>query len=343
MPYIIKSSEKLRKPAAEMETKALLYLMNFDSNSDDIHYFVVDFFNDLTGMDNFAVNLYDLQSKGAKNSSPKAIGKELVTLYKNYLSDIDFREYILFLGGVTGALRINDAQNSFDISNIKDTALEKLITGLKEECANKTYIDDSKIKDDLIDDFLKKVLFIVDDKSPAEYVMKIVENHSSIIPDTNVLNAIFNEIRDKQSAKKNVNDVEDITICVPEESLNYFRHLTSSEIKLLTLQRIINRDPVSKNIPQSFIPIYNMCPPESQKELIENCQQAMCRALFNKNQAENFWMLFEDIYVIISNFPNISTSEIYKKINREKLKNCTDLDTHSAQYFVSIIKDGVEE
>lgn len=48
MSYTVKSSEKLRKSGAETETKALLYLMNFRSDSDDIHYFVVDFFNYLT-------------------------------------------------------------------------------------------------------------------------------------------------------------------------------------------------------------------------------------------------------------------------------------------------------
>ena len=61
MSYTVKSSEKLRKSGAETETKALLYLMNFRSDSDDIHYFVVDFFNDLTGMNNMATRLWDVQ------------------------------------------------------------------------------------------------------------------------------------------------------------------------------------------------------------------------------------------------------------------------------------------
>lgn len=83
MSYTVKSSERLRKSGSEAETKALLYLMNFRPDSDDIYYFVVDFFNDLTGMDNMASRLWDVQSKGAHHVSPKAIGKELVTLFKN--------------------------------------------------------------------------------------------------------------------------------------------------------------------------------------------------------------------------------------------------------------------
>lgn len=105
MSYTVKSSERLRKSGSEAETKALLYLMNFRPDSDDIYYFVVDFFNDLTGMDNMASRLWDVQSKGAHHVSPKAIGKELVTLFKNYMSPLTFEAYILFIGSVTGSLR----------------------------------------------------------------------------------------------------------------------------------------------------------------------------------------------------------------------------------------------
>ena len=48
MAYVVKSSERLRPSGADTETKALLYLMNFRQDSNDIYYFLVDFFNDLT-------------------------------------------------------------------------------------------------------------------------------------------------------------------------------------------------------------------------------------------------------------------------------------------------------
>lgn len=70
MSYIVKSSEKTRKSGAETETKALLYLMNLRKDSEEIYYFIVDFFNDLTGMDAFSDKLWDIQSKGAKGNSP---------------------------------------------------------------------------------------------------------------------------------------------------------------------------------------------------------------------------------------------------------------------------------
>lgn len=50
LTYIVKSSERLCPAASETETKALLYLINFREDSEEVYYFVVDFFNDLTGM-----------------------------------------------------------------------------------------------------------------------------------------------------------------------------------------------------------------------------------------------------------------------------------------------------
>lgn len=71
MSYSVKFTERLRKSSTEMKTKALLYLMNFRDDSDKIHYFIVDFFNDLMGMDRSSSTTRDIQSKGDSNVSPK--------------------------------------------------------------------------------------------------------------------------------------------------------------------------------------------------------------------------------------------------------------------------------
>lgn len=342
MSYKIESTERLRKPGAEMETKALLYLMNFREDSDEIHYFVVDFFNDLTGMDRASSKLWDMQSKGASNSSPKSIGKELVTLYKNYLSDLTFNFLILFLGGISNTVRIDDSKNAFGIENIKADALKKVIEGLKEESDAKTYIDSSKITAASINAFLENIIFVIDDKSPSEYVKAIIKDHSHIIPEDKVLNAIFNEIRDEQSSKKNSHVIEGLIISTSDEALNCYRHLTNNEIRLMTLQRIINRDPLAQGLPLSFIPILNQCPPERQKDMIDECQSSLCRALFNKNAAQCFWSIFEQIYFIILNNPTNDLQHLYRKVDSELIKNCPDFDTLSVKYFISVVKDGIQ-
>lgn len=75
MPYTVKSTEKTRKSCSDSETKALLYLMNLRSDSNEVHYFIVDFFNDLTGMDALSEKLWDIQSKASKTNSAKTIGR----------------------------------------------------------------------------------------------------------------------------------------------------------------------------------------------------------------------------------------------------------------------------
>lgn len=340
MPYTVYSTEKLRKSAADFETKALLYLMNFRNDSDEIHYFVIDFLNDLTGMDRYASKMWDLQSKGAKNNSPKQIGKELVTLYKNYISDFEFDFYILFVGGVSTGLRVDDTKLSFGISNVKPSAKNKLILGLKEEAKDKEYVKNSCITDEKIESFLEKVLFVIDNKESIEYVKEIVKGHTKIIPEEKVLQIIFNEIRNKQSEKKNIL-VEGITINTTGEVIEYSKHLTNSEIRLMALERIINWNPLNRNLPTSFVPIYNRWPPESQRTNLDNCQQTLCRALFNKTNADEFWQLFERIYEIIISTPTKSINEIYDDIDIDlKEANC-DFDIISLKYYISVIKDGI--
>ena len=343
MSYIVRSSEKTRKSGAETETKALLYLMNLRNDSDEIYYFIVDFFNDLTGMDKDSNKLWDLQSKGAQNNSPKSIGKELVTLFKNYLSEFEFADYILFVGSVSNTFRKNVLINVFGLENIKEDAKKKMVEGLRAEAINKSYIEKINITDENILSFLEKVKFVVDDKCPSEYVKAIIKEHPRLIPEDKVLNAIFNEIRDKQSSKKNIQVVEGMVIETKDEALNYFRHITASEVRLLALQRIINRNPIEQGIPNSFMPILNKCPPEKRDNLVEACQTSLSRALFNKNLAEAFWTLLEEVYNNIKEKPLLNVDDIFRLIDNNIKKNAIDFDVLSLKYFIALVKDGIKK
>lgn len=342
MPYTVQSSEKLKKSGSEMETKALLYLMNFKEDSGEIFYFVVDLFNDLTGMNRTARKMWDLQSKAAKNSSPKAIGRELVTLYKNYISDFDFGAYFLFMGGVSVTVRIDVTKNIFGVDNLTAKALQGVIAGLKEECTDKTYIPDDAIDDHKINDFLSKVEFVIDDKTPEEYVRRIIINHPKLIPEDDSLLAIFNEIRDKQSSKKNVCVIENVTLNRADEALDYYRHLTSSEIKLMVLQRLLNRNILELGVPTPFVDIYTKCPVERRQDLLDDCKADCCRALFNNNCADGYWAFFESIYKLIIEEPNRTVTEIYDLVPDEILNACPDFCAMSYKYFIAVVKEGLK-
>lgn len=317
--------------------------MNFFEGSEQIHYFVVDFFNDLTGIDRYSDKLWDAQSKGAKNNSPKAMGKELVTLYKNYMSAFEFNDFILFLGGVSTSVRINAEKNVFDLQNLKKDAIKKVKDGLIEECIGKSYIKPEDIDEDNINRFLEKVTFVVDDKPKSEYVKGIIKVNPLIIPEDYVLEQIFNIIRDTQSSKKNNEKVEGITLSSPEEFIYYNRHLKASEIKMMVLNTLVNRNLMDKGVPRSFIKVYSKIPEHLQKSTLEDCQNDIARMLFNKNNSESFWTLFTDIYKILSIAPSITVDEVYKQIDRKILENIYSLEVLSLKYFISIIKDGMYE
>ena len=65
--------------------------------------------------------------------------------------------------------------------------------------------------------------------------------------------------------------------------------------------------------------------------------------MFNKNSANAFWTLFENIYTIITQNPLFDVQKIYLNISND-IKNATpDFDALSLKYFISVIKDGIQD
>ena len=75
--------------------------MSGREDSYEIYSFAIDFYNDVTGLNVHAEKAWDLQSKGNVAKGSMEIGRELVTLYKNYLSDLTFN-YLIFYGWCSG-------------------------------------------------------------------------------------------------------------------------------------------------------------------------------------------------------------------------------------------------
>ena len=73
--YKITSTEERNEKATDFETKSMLYMMNYYSNADKVEWFVIDFFNDVTGVDSLCSECFDIQSKGVKDISPMQLGE----------------------------------------------------------------------------------------------------------------------------------------------------------------------------------------------------------------------------------------------------------------------------
>lgn len=172
MSYQIVSTEKTVPIASTHETKAMLYLMNFYINRDEMFYFVIDFFNDVTGIDRYGEKAWDVQSKATKGQNAKFLGQNSITLYKNHLAELKFTDYILFVGGVSENALIDKEKKIFNLSNLTEKARTSFFKGVKEEAIKKSYINNEEINDENIKDFMSKVTIIIDDKTKADYIKK---------------------------------------------------------------------------------------------------------------------------------------------------------------------------
>ncbi|MBO4643464.1 MAG: hypothetical protein J5716_02520 [Alphaproteobacteria bacterium] len=339
MPYTVTASERNNESASNQETKALLYLMNFRQDSDDIFYFVIDFFNDVTGVDRAGSCGWDVQAKAHKNLSQSLVGKYLVTLYKNYLSDFNFNSYILFVGGISSSILCNVSLREFGIDNFKNEAKNKIAESLKKEAKQKTYIDDNLVTDENINDFLLKVVFVIADEEKANYIKNFITINPDILPPDTYLNRIFDQIRDIQTSKKNIN-TENITINALCEFVKYKKHITNYEIKMLVLSRLIHKNGIN-NTPTCFWPILEGMGDLEKNEIIEECQDCMARIICDTNNRVAYWDLFEDIYKQVARHPEDTVDYIYGLVNADKINKVQFLNIMSTKFFIALVKDGL--
>lgn len=346
MVYIIRSSEQHAARGNDMETRALLHLLNFRNKNKDIEGFAIDFFNDVTGVDSMALHLYDIQSKASK-SGAKDIGQELVTLFKNYVSEFRdfFVEEILFLGGVREGIFESEELSEFKYADLTPEAQRTIRRSLKDGCIKKTYINDDDVTDANLDGFLDEVIFVVAKDSIEEYIAPLIRGSKSIATPPEDLQAIFNEIRKAQVGIKTRTKVEGIKIKHPYEAYNYCRVLKKSDIVLLVINRLINKNPLEASIPACFVPIYNKLAanaPEDSKDKIEECQHALARQMFASSEATSFWALLDEIVTKIDSDPTASVESIFQSLDPTIPHACKFLDALSVQYFISIVKDGLK-
>ena len=342
MAYIVSSTEKVRGKGADYETKAMLYLMSDREDSFEIYSFAIDFYNDVTGLNAHAEKAWDLQSKGNVAKGPMEIGRELVTLYKNFLSDLTFNYLILFMAGVPDTFRIDNSINTFGVENITDKALKSVRNGLVKEATDKSYIDNDKITDENTDAFLKQVTFVIDDKTKAEYIKHILSLNPKFIPQDVVLEGIFNTIRDAQAAKKNNSSVEGELVTHLRDVYAYDRTIKAREIRLMVINTLVNRDIVGGGAPRYFFPLIQNYDGIKQGEVIEDCQLQISVALFDKANSEAFWDLLDAIIDAVIDNRKLSTVETYDMISGNEAVRKTLLDVLSIQYLISVMKEALE-
>lgn len=340
--YIIKNTERNNQTASEYETKSLLYLMSMRKDSSEIEVFIIDCFNDVSGSNQSLDKIWDLQSKGVASLNPKKIGCALITLYENYISDINFSDYILFMPKLKEGYLKDESLNVYDIDNFITKKVNNIANGLFDEYKRRHELEDV-VKADIvcINEFLKYVTFVIAESEKSYYIKNIIDFKNKEIINREFLSEIFDEIRDKQTVLKNI-AIEGIKINKPVEILQYNKTMRKSKIEMLVIDRLVGTQIFdNKGIRPSFIDEIREMDEEDIKDLIQECNSNISRTLFNKNTKEGFWSLLENMIKIIDNNRKLNLDGIYQLIPDKIINKVHTLDQMSIKYFISLIKDGV--
>ena len=165
--YQFMTTERNNEKASEYETKAMLYLFGCRQDSRDMDVFIIDCFNDVSGANSDVNRLWDVQSKGVKSLNPKKIGEALVTLFQNYISDIEFEHYILFMPKLKEMYLNDEDRTYFQIDNFKSQYIDKVKQGLKSEYERRNNLEPQETD---LDNFLQMVEFVIAEEQKQGYL-----------------------------------------------------------------------------------------------------------------------------------------------------------------------------
>ena len=344
MQYVFDTTEQTTASGNTAETRALLHLLSFDDDRGKIDAFAIDCFNDVTGMDNPSTVLFDVQSKATTRTSPRQIGEDLVTLYKNYISEFAsfFKSYTLFLGGVSSTVLTDGSLTCFGFEDIRPESQKKVKDGLCEACDEKGYLDSSLVSDESIERFLRAVKFALSKPTDIDYIRPLIRTSAAVMPNERVLQRIFNEIRNAQSSIKNRTSIANRSIEAPSQVWDFSRVLRRRSIDLLLIERVINRNPMKDPVPTSFTSYLDGQAPEEEDELIEDCRNAISLQYLDKNNKDVFWRLLDAIVTELDNDSNADIETVYGRIDSAIRSDCQHLNKPALLYFIASIKDGMK-
>jgi len=339
--YTFKNTEINNKKASDFETKSLLYLLSMKKHGNEIEYITVDCFNDVTASNEDFTKLWDVQSKNHKSLPPSKIGESLFTLYDNYISHIHFVEYILFIPKLERTYLIDDTLNIYKYNNINEKQKKGIEKKLKAEIVR--VLKDNAETPLLFQDFLNNVIFVEDNQYISTYIKKVVQFKNKRIFSNKFYESIFEEIRNKQSVLKN-SYIENKTITHPKDVLAFNRHITKKEINTFLINRFVGVDIFSnKGIPVEFLQLISHNDKETIKDLIQEYNENLSRAFFNKNDGGNFWKLSEFIILAIKKNPKNDMFMIYDIFLESSIKiKSTYLTKNTILYMIALVMEGLD-
>lgn len=336
--YQFTTTERNNEKASEYETKAMLYLFGCRQDSRDMDVFIIDCFNDVSGASCDVDRLWDVQSKGVKSLNPKKIGEALVTLFQNYISDIEFEHYILFMPKLKEMYLNDEDRTYFQIDNFKLQYIDKIRQGLKNEYARR---NSSEPQGTDLNHFLQMVEFVIAEEQKQEYIKRITSFRASLRLEAAFYDAVFEDIRNQQTILKTKN-IDGYQIMNAAEVLQYEKLLWKKEIDALVINRILGMDLFnSRHVPNSFIDEIAILDIEERKDVIQECQSDIAKLLFDKNGRLTFWRFFGRLLSYANAIRLESPREIAEQMRRDNVMIPRTLGEKSVVYLIAALKEGL--
>lgn len=341
--YRIKTSERNNDKATEYETKSLLYLLTKIKGHRTIDLFIIDCFNDVTGVAEGYKDSWDIQSKNVASLTPRKVGIALYTLFANYVSDLSFGHYILFLPPLKDSYVNDVTAEVFQIDNFVTGKTKNVKSGLEGEIERRNDADvNTSANLAKIDAFLSEVIFITDRYNKSEYIKSIIKFKNLSNLKDEFLIRIFEEIRAKQAVKK-ISNVDGVEVSSIQEATALGKNITRKEIELLVVNRVIGNDLFSQNgVPLYFIREISTMDEEDVADLIQECQSQIGKTLFNKNNKKAFWYLLEEIISVIEIDKKQGIRSILSQISTKAKGRVFTMDENALLYLIALVKEGLE-
>lgn len=178
-------------------------------------------------------------------------------------------------------------------------------------------------------------------KRTSTYIKQLSQFKSKSTVSEDIYTRIFNEIRDAQTALKN-SYIENQQIHSPSEVLKFNRHITKSEINTLLISRLVGIDIFSfPGIPLSFLSHVKSMDDEEIKDLLQECNENLSRAFFDKNGCRDFWQLSERIIKLLKSDLTNTIQNVFDELNKTTKIKTTYLTQDTILYMISLIKTGL--
>ena len=341
--YKFKTSEQNNDKATEFETKSLLYLLTKIKGHSGISLFIIDCFSDVTGVSENYSDSWDIQSKNVASLTPRTVGKALYTLFANYVSDIPFGHFILYLPQLKESYVENISTEVFDISNFKTTKVPDVKAGLIAEIERRNDPDiNTPATLSKLNQFLLDVVFIFDKYGKSDYIKSIIEFKNVSKLDDEFLIRIFDEIRMQQASKK-IRSVYGQEVASIQETEKFEKNIYRKDIELLVVNRVIGNDLFAlRGIPLYFVQEVQGMDEEDIADLIQECQAQISRTLFNKNNKSAFWLLLEEMMTTFEKNSGAGIRVVLGKISSQAKSRVFTLDETALLYLIALVKEGLK-